>query len=233
MASPFLSKPMRHSQGSSWPGSGIALLILALCVHAQAAAAAPENGFITCAAITGSNLMLILAASGGIAIAAGLFGIINREKARRLAAILARNSARLDVLSTAERDFRALASLEPKALVVWDDGEPRLAFHSFQPVHGVPSKLPHLLRFGSWLHLEDAAKIAENVSGLQDRGEAFAANASTLDGNVLEIAGAPFGTGTVLRISLFSPPNKELARLIAENKRLKQSTEDREKLLDS
>ncbi len=113
---------MRHSQGSSWPGSGIALLILALCVHAQAAAAAPENGFITCAAI-----------------AAGLFGIINREKARRLAAILARNSARLDVLSTAERDFRALASLEPKALVVWDDGEPRLAFHSFQPVHGVPS----------------------------------------------------------------------------------------------
>ncbi len=49
---------------------------------------------------------------------------------------------------------------------------------------------------------------------------------------MIEIAGAVSGADIVLRIRPFSPVNKELVRLIGENKRLKQSIQDREILLD-
>ena len=79
----------------------------------------------------------------------------------------------------------------------------------------------------------NSSRIATAFSRLQTRGEAFVANASTLDGHVIELAGAVCGAETVLRIRPFSPVNKELVRLIGENKRLKQALAGRDKLLDS
>jgi signal transduction histidine kinase len=89
------------------------------------------------------------------------------------------------------------------------------------------------LRFATWLHPDDAAKATENLSRLQSRGEPFASNASTLEGHVVEIAGAVSGADIVLRVRPFSPVNKELVRLIGDNKRAKQAIQDRESLLDS
>ena len=61
----------------------------------------------------------------------------------------------------------------------------------------------------------------------------FVSNASTLEGHVIEVSGAISGADIVLRVRPFSPVNKELVRLIGENKRMKQSVQDRESLLDS
>ncbi len=83
---------------------------------------------------------------------------IYREKAHRLAKQALRQGARLDVLLTIESNFRALASLEPQAFVIWTDGHPRLALHTLPGTLGVPAKLPCFLRFGTWLHPDDAAK---------------------------------------------------------------------------
>ena len=117
--------------------------------------------------------------------------------------------------------------------MIWSDSHARLALHTLHATTGVPAKLPLLLRFASWLHPDDAGRVAQSLHRLQTRGEAFASNASTLEGHVVEIAGAVCGAETVLRIRPFSPVNKELVRLIGENKRLKQAVYEREKLLDS
>ena len=117
--------------------------------------------------------------------------------------------------------------------MIWTGGNPRLVLHTLPSAMGVPSKLAQLLRFGAWLHPDDAEKIARSLSRLQSHGEAFVLDASTVDGHVVEVCGAVSGADVVLRIRPFSRMNKELVRLIGENRRLKQSAQDRENLLDS
>jgi signal transduction histidine kinase len=181
----------------------------------------------------GANAMLIGAVLAGVAAACALLAAVYRKKVHGLAKQALRQGARLDVLLTIENNFRALSSLEPQAFVIWTDGHARLALHSLPGLLGVPAKLPLLLRFGTWLHPDDAARTAESLHRLQSRGEFFVSNASTLEGHVIEIAGAVSGADIVLRIRPFSPVNKELVRLIGENRRLKQSLLDREVLLDA
>ena len=142
-------------------------------------------------------------------------------------------STRLDTLATVEDNYRALASLEPQVCVIWSDSHARLALHSMHSAAGVPAKLPLLLRFGVLAASRRCGQGGREFSRLQTRGEGFVSNASTLEGHVVEVAGAVCGAETVLRIRPFSPVNKELVRLIGENKRLKQAVYEREKLLDS
>ncbi|MGA7328299.1 MAG: hypothetical protein WBX25_28370, partial [Rhodomicrobium sp.] len=182
---------------------------------------------------TAPGALVIWASLAGIAVAFAILALIFREKARSVAKQCLRQMARLDALTAVEANFRALASLEPQACLIWSDGHPRLALHTLQTALGIPSKLPQILRFGSWLHPDDAGRAMEALEKLQSRGEAFVANAITLEGHVIEIAGAVAGAETVLRIRPFSPVNKELVRLIGENKRLKIGLKDRERLLDS
>lgn len=182
---------------------------------------------------TAAGALVIWAALAGIAVAFAILALIFREKARAVAKQCLRQMARLDALTAVEANFRALASLEPQACVIWSDGHPRLALHTLQTALGIPAKLPQILRFGSWLHPDDAGRATEALEKLQSRGEAFVANAITLEGHVIEIAGAVAGAETVLRIRPFSPVNKEVVRLIGENKRLKIALKDRERLLDS
>ncbi len=172
---------------------------------------------------------VLAGAAAGCAVLAALF----REKAQSYVKQLLRQKARLDSLSAIENNFRALASLEPQAFVIWTDANPRLALHNLPGPVGVPVKLAQLLRFGAWLHPDDAGRTAENLNRLQSQGHPFVSNASTLEGHVIEISGAVSGADTVLRIRPFSPVNMELVRLIGENKRMKQSLQDRESLLDS
>ena len=176
---------------------------------------------------------LTLAVLAGLSAAFAIFGLIFRERARIFAQRSLRDTTLLDTLATVEDNYRALASLEPQVCIIWSDGHARLALHTMQSILGVPAKLPLLLRFASWLHPDDAGRVASGVNRLQTRGEGFVSNASTLGGQVVEVAGAVCGTGTVLRIRPFSPVNKELVRLIGENKRLKQAVYERETLLDS
>lgn len=180
-----------------------------------------------------ANTSLIFAALAGLAAGFAIMVFIFRERARALTHDALRDATRLDTLATVEANYRSLASLEPQACVIWSDEHPRLALHTLHAATGVPSKLSQLLRFNSWLHPDDAGRIGANLDRLQTNGEAFVSNASTLDGHVIEIAGAVSGGETVLRIRPFSPVNKELVRLIGENKRLKQAVHEREKLLDS
>jgi signal transduction histidine kinase len=179
-----------------------------------------------------ADAILIGAVLAGLAAACAILAAVFRERARSLARQLLRDMARLDDLITIEANFRALVSLEPQTCVIWRDGHPRLALHTLPATLGVPSKLPQFLRFGSWLHPDDAEKTVESLNRLQTRGETFAAHASTLKGDAMEIAGSVSGADTILRIRPFSPVNKELVRLIGENKRSKQALHDREKLLD-
>lgn len=180
-----------------------------------------------------ADLLLIVALIGGVAVAFGVLAFVFREQSRYRAKQLLRQNGRLDALFTIEGNFRALAALEPQVFVIWSDNHARLALHTMQGTIGVPSKLAQLLRFGSWLHPDDASLTAENLARLQSRGEGFVSNASTLEGHVIEIAGAVSGADTVLRIRAFSPVNKELVRLIGDNKRLKQAIQDREGILDA
>ncbi len=176
---------------------------------------------------------LIFAVLAGLAAAFAILAFIFRERARSFAHQCCATSTRLDTLATVEDNYRALASLEPQVCVIWSDNHARLALHTLHSAAGVPAKLPLLLRFASWLHPDDAGRVAVSLNRLQTRGEGFVSNASTLEGHVVEVAGAVCGAETVLRIRPFSPVNKELVRLIGENKRLKQAVYEREKLLDS
>jgi signal transduction histidine kinase len=195
--------------------------------------AAESSSAASACAFGGADAVLTCAVLAGVAAACAVLAAIFRDKAHLHAKHALRQKARLDALLTVESNFRALASLEPQAFVIWADSHPRLALYTLAGALGVPAKLPQLLRFGSWLHPDDAGLAAESLSRLQTRGEAFVANASTLEGHVIEIAGAVSSADTVLRIRPFSPVNKEVVRLIGENKRLKQSIQDRESLLDS
>ncbi len=183
--------------------------------------------------ILSANAMLAGAVLAGISAACALLAAVYREKAHMLAKQALRQGARLDVLLTVDSNFRALASIEPQAFVIWTDSHPRLVLHTLTGSLGIPAKLAQLLRFATWLHPDDAAKATESLGRLQSRGEPFVANASTLEGHVVEIAGAASGGDVVLRVRPFSPVNKELVRLIGENKRTKQAIQDRESLLDS
>ncbi|MBI4723483.1 MAG: PAS-domain containing protein [Rhodomicrobium sp.] len=224
---------MKASRKSSRSAPAAAGFALALPFLAATPAEASEGWFTFPCAFAGPDSLLIGAGLIGAAAASAILAFIFREKARALAKQSLRHLARLDALSTVEANFRALVSLEPQACVIWSDGHPRLALHTLQSTLGVPTKLPQILRFGSWLHPDDAGRTAESLTRLQKRGEAFISNASTLEGHVIEVAGAVAGAETILRIRPFSPVNKELVRLIGENKRLKQSLHDRERLLDS
>ncbi len=199
-----------------------------------AAAPAKAAGWLasTCT-IAEAGTALIFAVLAGLAAAFAILSFIFRERARSFAHQSLRDSTRLDTLATVEDNYRALVSLEPQVCVIWGDSHARLALHTLQSVTGVPAKLPTLLRFASWLHPDDAGRVAASLNRLQTRGEGFVSNASTLGGHVVEVAGAVSGAETVLRIRPFSPVNKELVRLIGENKRLKQAVYEREKLLDS
>ena len=187
-------------------------------------------GFCTFAS---ADALLIGALLAGAAAGCAVLAALYSRKANRYAQHIIRQKPRLDALLAAESNFLALASVEPQAFVIWTDGSPRLALQTLPNALGVPAKLPHLLRFGAWLHPDDAGKIAESVDCLQTRGEAFISNASTVEGHVIEVAGAVSGANAVLRIRPCSPVNKELVRLIGENKRLRQAMQDRESLLDS
>lgn len=178
------------------------------------------------------DLLTTSALAGGV-LAAIIVAIAFREKARQLGKRLAHKKARLETLIEVEGNFRALTSLEPVCCLLWRDDVPRLVLHTLPPRLGVPAKLPQLLRFGAWLHPDDAGRIATSVEHLQKTGEAFVANASTIEGHVLEVSGAVAGADMILRFKPFSPVNAELVRLIGENKRLKQSLDDRESLLDT
>jgi signal transduction histidine kinase len=219
---------MKAAREVSWPAfaaAGLAFVTPALAV-------APEGAAASCSVLK-SDAALLFAAFAGAAAACAAAALIFRSRAKIFARQVLRQAARLDAMSTVESNFRSLVALEPQACVVWSDGQPRLALYTLQNALGVPSKLTQLLRFASWLHPDDAGRAAGRLNLLQIRGEAFVSNASTLEGHVVEIAGAVAGSGTVLRIRPFSPVNKEVVRLIGENKRLKQALNDREKLLDS
>ncbi|MGB8736883.1 MAG: ATP-binding protein [Rhodomicrobium sp.] len=210
--------------------AGFTIVSLAL---AAAPVRAAGGWFASSCAFAEAHSALIFAVLAGIAAAFATLAFIFRERACGFAQASLREATRLDTLATVEANYRALASLEPQACVIWSEGQPRLALFSLQSAFGVPAKLTQLLRFASWLHPDDAGGAAASLNRLQVSGEAFASNASTLDGHVIEIAGAVCGAETVLRIRPFSPVNKELVRLIGENKRLKQAVQEREKLLDS
>jgi signal transduction histidine kinase len=207
-------------------------LIASLTLVPAQAKAAGASLAETCASLS-INALPIVAALAGTAVACGVLAVLFRGRTRELERQSLRQLARLEMLSTIETHFRALAALEAQALVIWTEGRPLLAMHTLPIAHGVPAKLPQLLRFGSWLHPDDVEGMAESLEGLQIRGAAFSRNASTLEGQVVEIAGGISGADTVLRIRPFSPVNKELIRLIGENKRLKQLLGEREKLLDA
>jgi signal transduction histidine kinase len=199
-----------------------------------AAAPARAAGWLASAcAAAQANTAVIFAVLAGLAAAFGILVFIFRERARAFAHQCLRDATRLDTLATVEDNYRALASLEPQVCVIWGDAHARLTLHTLHSAAGVPAKLPLLLRFASWLHPDDAGRIAAALNRLQTRGEGFVSNASTLEGHVVEVAGAVCGAEMVLRIRPFSPVNKELVRLIGENKRLKQAVYEREKLLDS
>jgi len=195
--------------------------------------AAGSAGNVSACALGSADALLMGAALAGAAAGCAVLAAVFRQKAHWHANQLVRQKARLDALLTVESNFQALVSLEPQAFVIWTDGDPRLALQSFPSAFGVPLKLPQILRFGAWLHPDDAGNIAESLSRLQTHGEAFVSNASTVEGHAVEVSGAVSGVDVVLRIRPFSPVNKELVRLIGENKRLKQSVQDRESLLDS
>jgi signal transduction histidine kinase len=212
----------------------LAFGILAISLLPIAAQAAQSDAAVSGAcAFGGANAVLAGAVLAGIAAACALLAAFYREKAHRLAKLALRQGARLDVLLTVESNFRALAALETQGFVIWTDGHPRLALYTLAGALGVPAKLSQLLRFATWLHPDDAGRTAESLARLQSRGEGFVANASTLEGHVVEIAGAVSGADIVLRVRPFSPVNKELVRLIGDNKRAKQAIQDRESLLDS
>ncbi len=219
---------MKAARALSWP----AIAAAGLTAAGPAFAAAPENAAALCPfASPGAALLTALLAG---AMAAGAAAALTfRARARTLSKEVFRQATRLDAMETMEANFRSFSALEPQACVVWSDGQPRLALYTLQNALGVPAKMAQLLRFGSWLHPDDAGSVAASLNRLQTRGEAFVSNASTIEGHVIEVAGAVAGAGTVLRIRPFSPVNKELVRLIGENKRLKQALGDREKLLDS
>jgi signal transduction histidine kinase len=218
---------MKTARELSWPASLAAGLATASPGHAASSSAPP---LLTFASTDGTFL---LAALAGVAAASAIAALLFRQKVRSLEKQALRQATRLDLLSTVEANHRALAAVEPQACVVWSDGHPRLALYTLQGQLGVPAKLAQLLRFGSWLHPDDAGRASQSLGRLQTRGEAFIANASTLEGHVIELAGAVCGAETVLRIRPFSPLNKEHVRLISENKHLKQAVRDREKVLDS
>jgi signal transduction histidine kinase len=204
-----------------------ASLAIASPVHAA-------NGWLPSpATLVSADGALLLAVLAGAATASGIAAFLFRQRARSMAKQALRHATRVDLLATIEANYRALAAIEPQACVIWSDAHPRLALYTLQSSLGVPAKLAQLLRFGSWLHPDDAGRVAGSLGRLQARGEAFVSNASTLEGHVIELAGAVCGAETVLRVRPFSPVNKELVRLISENKHLKQSARDRERLLDS
>lgn len=207
-------------------------LIASLACGAWPAKAA-NGGLASSSAFGDASSTLIFALLMGLAAAFASIAINYRERARNLAKASLREATRLDMLTTVEANYRALSSLEPQTCVIWNDGHARLALFTLPAAIGVPAKLPQLLRFATWLHPDDASRVAASLSRLQANGEAFVSNASTLDGHVIEVAGAVCGADVVLRIRPFSPVNKELVRLIGENKRLKQAAAEREKLLDS
>lgn len=210
-----------------------ALLAPALALRPCTAHAAESALVAASSALDGVSAVLMPAVLAGVAAACAILAVVFRGRARDTSRQYLRLRGRVDTLMAIEANFRALVSLEPQACVIWSDGHPRLALHSMQAPLGVPTKLTQLLRLGSWLHPDDAGRTAESLHLLQTRGEAFSSNASTLEGHVIEIAGAVAGADTILRIRPFSPVNKELVRLIGENKRLKQSLHDRERVLDS
>ena len=215
------------------PPAAAATIVLATMLLPSLAGASNLALIASSHSFEGVNAVLIAAVLSGVAAATAILAIVFRERARALARQSMRLRGRVDALLAVEANFRALVSLEPQAFVIWSDGHPRLALHTLQTPLGIPAKLPQLLRLGSWLHPDDASRTAESLNLLQTRGEAFSSNASTLEGHVIEVAGAVSGADTILRIRPFSPVNKELVRLIGENKRLKQSLHDRERLLDS
>jgi signal transduction histidine kinase len=223
-------KILRESFRSAFGVLALSSVSMASLGSVRAAGSLPETS--TCA-FGSANALLTGAALAGAAAGCAVLASLFRRKAHRHAQQLLREKARLDTLSTVETNFRALASLEPQAFMIWTDGNPRLALHTLPSAMGVPSKLAQLLRFGAWLHPDDAGKIARSISRLQSHGEAFALDASTVEGHVVEVCGAVSGADVVLRIRPFSRMNKELVRLIGENRRLKQSVQDRENLLDS
>ena len=223
-------KILRESFRSAFGVLALSSVSMASLGSVRAAGSLPETS--TCA-FGSANALLTGAALAGAAAGCAVLASLFRRKAHRHAQQLLREKARLDTLSTVETNFRALASLEPQAFMIWTDGNPRLALHTLPSAMGVPSKLAQLLRFGAWLHPDDAGKIARSLSRLQSHGEAFALDASTVEGHVVEVCGAVSGADVVLRIRPFSRMNKELVRLIGENRRLKQSVQDRENLLDS
>jgi signal transduction histidine kinase len=207
---------------------GVAAWLALLAAPAEAA-----GWFSSACTAAEANAALIFAVLAGFTAAFAILALIFRERARGFAHQSLRDSTHLDTLATIEDNYRALASLEPQVCVIWSDAHARLALHTMQSGAGVPGKLPLFLRFSSWLHPDDASRIGASLNRLQTRGEAFVSNASTLEGHVVEVAGAACGAETVLRVRPFSPVNKELVRLIGENKRLKQAVHEREKLLDS
>ncbi len=217
--------------------SQAALAAVSLAIASPALAAAPVNpggGWLASACtFAAGNGALLFAVLAGFGAAAAALAFMFRQRASALAHRALRQGTRLETLLTVEANYRALAALEPQACVIWSEGQPRLALHTLQSAFGVPSKLAQLLRLASWLHPDDAGRTAACLKQLQTDGEAFVSNASTLEGHVIEIAGAVCGADAVLRVKPFSPVNKELVRLIGENKRLKQAVYDREKLLDS
>jgi signal transduction histidine kinase len=224
-------KAMKAMREVLRPALAAGLAAASLTLAAQPAAA--ESWFSSACTAAEANAALIFAALAGIALAFAILALIFRERARGFAHQSLSASTHLDTLATIEDNYRALASLEPQVCVIWSDAHARLALHSMHSASGVPSKLPMFLRFGAWLHPDDAGRVAASLNRLQTRGEAFVSNASTLEGHVVEVAGAVCGAETVLRVRPFSPVNKELVRLIGENKRLKQAVYEREKLLDS
>ena len=222
---------MKAVRGGLLPVFAVSVTFASLVLPATPAKAA---GWLTSScAFAEANAALVFAALAGFAAAFAILAHIYRQRARSFAHQSLRDATRLDTLGTVEDNYRALASLEPQVCVIWSDSHARLSLHTLHATTGVPAKLPLLLRFASWLHPDDAGRVATSLHRLQTRGEGFVSNASTLEGQVVEVAGAVCGSETVLRIRPFSPVNKELVRLIGENKRLKQAVYEREKLLDS
>ena len=155
-------------------------------------------------------------------------------KSRNANAILQNAKCKLGEVEYQLNEAESALQSESQILLTWPSGaaRPERIVGTMHGAAKLPTDIPSLLNFESWLERDSAARLREEFVHLQSQGAPFNFGIKTLEGDLLEADGRAAGTMTTLRFRPLTGQRLETSETLFDAHKLAKQVERLSGLLD-
>ncbi|MEM1376849.1 MAG: ATP-binding protein [Pseudomonadota bacterium] len=211
---------------------GLLTATTALCGAAYAQDEAADAGRILGMQFETFQIVQFAVFAGALIAAFASASWMIKERGR----IASQNAALRGKLSTTQgrlTQMEALSSVDGQRAIVWAAGaKSPIIIGSLDPQTGAPEATSEFVAFGRWLTSESAQAIDHEVAALRTNAKTFFITVETKSGAHLDVTGRTAAGSAIIRFSNLSPAREQLARLHDEQRRIVDTLNTMQALLD-